>query len=232
LEIIDLLQTPEKATNLKTPRVTESAPSEEAATTSEPLSAPAAEAPGGWMDMIKAGVVSVGSTVASAGSAVTSGIVGVASSVADGTRDVLGDAALDAARLSAEAKDVAAFKAGLTNQTKGLQWRKDIALDVSQELLKYSCMMLRPASPGSKGPASSSFITSSAIEKMLSYKGKVSKTFVAKTMKMIDKDNSGEVDVNEMVDYFVNSAEMASDEKFEEKMKDFKAFITAALTEN
>jgi hypothetical protein len=65
-------------------------------------------------------------------------------------------------------------------------------------------------------------ITSSAIEKMLSYKGKVvseqlspilflclffayyclnqvSKTFVAKTMKMIDKDNSGEVDVDEMV---------------------------------
>ena len=38
---------------------------------------------------------------------------GVASSVADGTRDVLGDAALDAARFSAEAKDVAAFKAGL-----------------------------------------------------------------------------------------------------------------------
>ena len=49
-------------------------------------------------------------------------------------------------------------------------------------------------------------------------------------MKIIDKDNSGEVDVNEMVDYFVQSAEMASDEKFEEKMKDFKAFITAALT--
>ena len=40
-------------------------------------------------------------------------LAGVASSVADGTRDVLGDAALDAARLSAEAKDVAAFKAGL-----------------------------------------------------------------------------------------------------------------------
>ena len=37
---------------------------------------------------------------------------GVATSVADGTRDVLGDAALDAARFSAEAKDVAAFKAG------------------------------------------------------------------------------------------------------------------------
>ncbi len=33
---------------------------------------------------------------------------GAASSVADGTRD----AALDAARLSADAKDVAAFKAG------------------------------------------------------------------------------------------------------------------------
>jgi hypothetical protein len=110
------------------------------------------------------------------------------------------------------------YCSGLTNQTKGLQWRKDIALDVSQELLKsfyaspllrvslfdkfcdrrYSCMMLKPASPGSKGPArfdyfirffriafffyrltafetsSSSFITSSAIEKMLSYKGKVS----------------------------------------------------------
>jgi hypothetical protein len=163
LESVDLLRTPEKATNLKTPRVTESVPSQEAAAASEPLSAPAAEAPSGWMDIIKAGVVSVGSTVASAGSAVTSGIVDVATSVADGTRD----AALDAARLSAEAKDVASFKAGLTNQSKGLQWRKEIALDVSQELLKYSCMTLKPASPESKAPASSSFITTSAIEKML-----------------------------------------------------------------
>jgi hypothetical protein len=79
------------------------------------------------MDIIKSHVVSVGSTVASAGSAVTSGIAGqpcittscttclrlllfteAAASVADGTRD----AALDAARLSADAKDVAAFKAG------------------------------------------------------------------------------------------------------------------------
>jgi hypothetical protein len=58
-------------------------------------------------------------------------------------------------------------------------------------------------------------------------------------MKMIDKDGSGEVDVDEMVvtleqtlvfsyfhtacdlqvAYFLQSAEMASDEKFEEKMK-------------
>ena len=81
------------------------------------------------MDIIKTHVVNVGSTVANAGSAVTSGIVGqfhfaesdfarlrlqllsfagAAASVADGTRD----AALDAARLSADAKDVAAFKAG------------------------------------------------------------------------------------------------------------------------
>lgn len=79
------------------------------------------------MDIIKTHVVNVGSTMASAGSAVTSGIVGqlrvvlsyftrlfiivfvgAAASVADGTRD----AALDAARLSADAKDVAAFKAG------------------------------------------------------------------------------------------------------------------------
>jgi hypothetical protein len=73
-----------------------------------------------------------------------------ASSVADGTRD----AALEAARLSADAKDVAAYKAGdaplsvflncskfnyrsgLTNQSRGLEWRRAIADDVSQQLLK------------------------------------------------------------------------------------------------
>lgn len=33
----------------------------------------------------------------------------------------------------------------------------------------------------------------------------VSKTFVAKTMKLIDKDNSGEVDVDEMVSCFSNT---------------------------
>ena len=49
------------------------APSHEAATTSEPT---ATEASGGWMDIIKTHVVNVGSTVVSAGSAVTSGIVG------------------------------------------------------------------------------------------------------------------------------------------------------------
>jgi hypothetical protein len=37
------------------------------------------------------------------------------------------------------------YCSGLTNQTKGLQWRKDIALDVSQELLKsfYASPLLR-----------------------------------------------------------------------------------------
>ncbi len=92
---------------------------------------------------------------------------------------------------------------------------------------------------------------------------------------MIDKDNSGEVDVDEMVRspsnsflpkfdfyemhlqvaYFLQSAEVASDDKFEEKMKvfwflnchklskfsyqhakncwqDFRAFITDSLSEN
>ncbi len=93
----DFLQTPEKASNLNTPRITElvcsflislpnyvslipyiqlttmQAPSQESATTSE---SPAAEASGGWMDIIKNHVVNVGSTVVNAGSAVTSGIVG------------------------------------------------------------------------------------------------------------------------------------------------------------
>ena len=77
-----------------------------------------------------------------------------ANSVADGTRD----AALEAARLSSDAKDVAAFNAGnalsgcshhrcevyfvmndgsgLTNQSKGLEWRQAIARDVSEQLLK------------------------------------------------------------------------------------------------
>jgi hypothetical protein len=99
------------------------ASSEEVANSSEPH---ATETSGGWMDFIKTQVAQVGSTVVSAGSAVTSGIAGistsciivyassiiffadVATSVADGTRD----AALEAARLSADAKDVAAFKAG------------------------------------------------------------------------------------------------------------------------
>ena len=99
------------------------ASSEEVANASEPH---ATETSGGWMDFIKTQVAQVGSTVVSAGSAVTSGIAGwstsctivyasnmnffadVATSVADGTRDV----ALEAARLSADAKDVAAFKAG------------------------------------------------------------------------------------------------------------------------
>jgi hypothetical protein len=48
-------------------------PSQDALTTSGP---PVNEASGGWMDIIKSHVVSVGSTVASAGSAVTSGIAG------------------------------------------------------------------------------------------------------------------------------------------------------------
>ncbi len=48
------------------------APSQETAT-SEPHTI---EASGGWMDIIKSHVVNVGSTVVSAGSAVTSGIVG------------------------------------------------------------------------------------------------------------------------------------------------------------
>jgi Ca2+-binding EF-hand superfamily protein len=51
-------------------------------------------------------------------------------------------------------------------------------------------------------------------------------------MKMIDKDNSGEVDVDEMVAYLLQSAAMTSDDKFEEKMKDFRVFITDALNEN
>lgn len=216
----DFLRTPEK-TKACTPRVTESVPSQEAVATSD---TPATESSGGWMDVIKAHVVNVGSTVVSAGSAVTSGIVEAATSVADGTRD----AALEAARMSADAKDVAAFNAGLTNQSKGLEWRQTIARDVSEQLLKYSCKSMKLASSENIP----TFITSSAIEKMLSYKGKVSKTFVAKTMKIIDKDESGEVDVDEMVAYFLRSAEMASDDKFEEKMKDFRAFITDSLAEN
>jgi hypothetical protein len=48
-------------------------PSQEAVATSD---TPATESSGGWMDVIKAHVVNVGSTVVSAGSAVTSGIVG------------------------------------------------------------------------------------------------------------------------------------------------------------
>jgi len=223
MDCLDVLQTPEKASMIQTPRVTvtESASSEEVANASEPH---ATETSGGWMDFIKTQVAQVGSTVVSAGSAVTSGIADVATSVADGTRDV----ALEAARLSADAKDVAAFKAGLTNQSKGLEWRQAIARDVSEQLLKYSCKAMKLSSSESHP----TFITSSAIEKMLSYKGKVSKTFVAKTMKMIDKDNSGEVDVDEMVAYLLQSAAMTSDDKFEEKMKDFRVFITDALNEN